>query len=466
MIEGEFPGLRPPVPGDQFTGSTARSWVEKINRIEERGFTGVPQVGIAVTCEDDGSYPDVDDSPMAFPFAWLHLFDKAEGTLPVAKVSTQAEHEFLRENLVVSAKKSGPPDGYALSRVLRFKDDESADAVGSPNPKHEYIPAGKIVVVTFWNNHFWMSPLVSSRAMVCIVGAGGIEASTDSGPSVGMVKPLIVDNSAVPPVFKELEPEIPCYNWKRVPIRGGARVWVDEDRFGSLFVVSHESMCKAEWIKFRYVPGQGFTNLLAHYSGPSPVGVGEVPDIDYPLGEPCDEADVMAFCDENTGRYQAVATESAMLGESEQMNIVNSLAFDGCGINYVVQPARVFPCQSQPSLVQITPDLVEREVITGAALQEAIEGCEGTCEYSWNEALQDWTLPSSPQSLCGDGCECGPPPSAPGSFDGETVIVPCVRSDGQTPRPARLFFSSERVLVCSFMAYSGFEIPLAECPEY
>ena len=230
--------------------------------------------------------------------------------------------------------------------------------------------------------------------------------------------------------------------------------------------VAEPPVCTAKWIKFRYVPGTGYTNLLAFYSGSDPTAGGGTPEIDYPLGEPCDEADVMAFCDENTGRYQAVSTESAMLGESEEMNIVNSLAFDGCGINYVYQPARVFPCQSQPSLAQITPDLVEREVITGAALQEAIEGCSGECEYTWDGELDAW-IKTSESDVCGPGCECGPAPVGPPGFGEPSVVtVPCVRSDGQTPRPARLFFSSERVLVCSFLAYHGFEIPLAECPEY
>ena len=219
--------------------------------------------------------------------------------------------------------------------------------------------------------------------------------------------------------------------------------------------IAEPPACPAEWIKFRYTHGIGYDGILDFWGGTDP-SVDGAPTIEYPLGQPCDSADVMAFCDPDSGNYIAVSTESAMLGASTQMNIVNSLAFDGCGINYIYQPARVFPCRSEPALININPALTSVSILTGVALLLPIEGCTGVCTYERVEG--EWVLLSS---TCSSGCICGPLPP----YEGIPIIeVPCVREDGLTPRSGTLEFTSSTAWVCGLIAGSGSSIPLAECP--
>lgn len=230
--------------------------------------------------------------------------------------------------------------------------------------------------------------------------------------------------------------------------------------------IAERGRCKAKWIKFQYTSGAGYTGLLDHWSGTDPTEGGETPTIEYPLGEPCDDAEVMAFCDENTGNYQAISTEAAMLGPATTMNVMQALAFDGCGINYTYQSAKVFPCQSEPAMISTSPSLTSQSVLTGMQFLDAIEACEGTCEYTWSESLEAWSLTGGSDSACGEGCVCGPAPTdPPGAGDPTVVEVSCVRSDGLTPRDASFCFGTATVLVCSAAAGSPSCVPLAECPD-
>ncbi len=219
---------------------------------------------------------------------------------------------------------------------------------------------------------------------------------------------------------------------------------------------------KARWIKFRYTPGgSGDYDILSYWEGDDPKSCGEYVNMQFPVGEPCEECDVIAFYDPMTDSYQAIVSPSAMVGEPEDMPIVQAMSFDGCGINYIMQTAKVFPCGSDPGLVSSQPDMVATEVLSGVQLVAPIPECESVCRYEWNGT--QWNQTASCGS--GSGCTCASITlDPPGPGDPTVQEFPCDRDDGQTPSPGSLTFTSVTILVCGAGAGGGYSIPLTECP--
>lgn len=223
------------------------------------------------------------------------------------------------------------------------------------------------------------------------------------------------------------------------------------------WVIVEAERKKARFIKFRY-PAE---SLLDHWYGEDPTECNAL-DVEYPLGEPCADSDVLAFYDPVTDTYQAMSTPSAMLGPSEAMNIVQAMAFDGCGINYTVQQARVFPCGSDPSLIEIEPELTPVNVLSSAGLQDTQSNCPDPCTYTWNEGTSEWDL-TAPCSGESSGCDCGPAPSEPPGVwndNSTTYDAPCTSTS-----TTGLSFTAAVVYVCATEPLSPTVIPITdECP--
>jgi hypothetical protein len=220
--------------------------------------------------------------------------------------------------------------------------------------------------------------------------------------------------------------------------------------------------CKAKWIKFRYTPGGGSITVDEFFDGPDPTDCGSV-TVEYPLGEPCVASDVLAFHDPNTDTYQAIASESAMIGPAETLNIITAMAFDGCGINYVRQAAKVFPCGSEPAMLDTSPTLVPVNVLTSAGIQNTVTDCEATCEYTWNAGTEEWEL-TTPCSGPAVDCDCGAAPEIPpGEWNDNATTF---SADCTSTAATGLAFAAATVYVCSTEAASSTVIPLTEeCPE-
>jgi hypothetical protein len=216
---------------------------------------------------------------------------------------------------------------------------------------------------------------------------------------------------------------------------------------------------KARWIKVRYTTeGSGSPDVLDYWNGEDPESCGAEVTVEYPLGEPCIDADVIAFYDPFTDTYQAISSESAMLGPAETMDIVQAMAFDGCSINFVKQQAKVFPCGSEPDLITISPEFTTVDVLTGADFEYSAQTCDTTASWSWNEGTSTWDVVTP----CESGCTATSPPTLPpGPWNDFAVSheSPCTRQV-----ITGLQFAKAVVDVCSFATTSPDIIPITNCP--
>lgn len=219
--------------------------------------------------------------------------------------------------------------------------------------------------------------------------------------------------------------------------------------------VTHVENRRARWIKFQYlVETPSNITIDEYWDGEDPEACGQAIDIDYPLGTPCTDSDIVASYDPKTSRYKAVSSESAMLGPAEDMDIMQAASFDACGINYIKQSAKVFPCGSEPSLIEIAPDLVSVDVLTDAGFATTEEPCGTNCMWTWNGTWQKF-------ADCRTGCTCGPAPTLPpGEWNdyGVSYELPCVEPI------TGLRFARSTIQVCSFMTTYPVTIPTNPCP--
>jgi len=218
---------------------------------------------------------------------------------------------------------------------------------------------------------------------------------------------------------------------------------------------------RARWIEFRFlVATPSDITIISFWDGEDPEACLQDIDVDYPLGTPCVDSDVVASYDPKTYRYKAVSSESAMLGPPDTVTMIQAIAFDGCGINYIVQSAKVF-CTGEPDLLNTSPDLVAVEVLSGVQLLAPIAECANVCRYEWNG--DTWIQTQTCES--GSGCTCASRTLDPPGVGDPTVLeFPCDRDDGLTPRPGSLDFSTTTILVCGTSSGSGYSIPLTTCP--
>lgn len=216
---------------------------------------------------------------------------------------------------------------------------------------------------------------------------------------------------------------------------------------------------RARWIKFRFLAETpSDISILDYWEGEDPEACNMDVDVQYPLGQPCIDSDVVACYDPFTFTYRAISSESAMLGPAETMDIVQAMAFDECGINYMKQQARVFPCGSQPTLIQITPTLTSVDVLTGADFEYTAQTCSTSASWSWNSSTSTWDVVTP----CEAGCTATSVPALPpGPWNGFAVshTSPCTR---QTI--TGLQFSKSVVQVCAFMTTGPDIIPITQCP--
>jgi hypothetical protein len=227
---------------------------------------------------------------------------------------------------------------------------------------------------------------------------------------------------------------------------------------------------RARWIKFRYlVDTPSDITIDEFWDGEDPEACEQDIDVDYPLGVPCVDSDVVASYDPKTYRYKAVSSESAMLGPPDTIDVLNAMAFDGCGINYISQSVKVF-CAGEPDLLSTEPDLTSVEVLSSASLLPPIAECDNVCRYEWSgDGGGGGSWVQTETCASGSGCTCArrvlDPPADP-IFPGADWIqeFPCDRDDNATPRPGSLDFGSVNILVCGSTSGSGYSIPLTVCP--
>lgn len=228
------------------------------------------------------------------------------------------------------------------------------------------------------------------------------------------------------------------------------------------WVVVETDKKKARWIKFNFDPGTPEAAVIvdAFWEGENPTPCESV-DVQWPLGQPCKESAVIAFYDPNTDKYQAVDTPASTLGVAESIDVMQSLAFDGCTINYIKSPAKVF-CTGDPGLINTEPLLVSTSVLSNVILRPSVAECANVCRYEWNGST--WML--TEKCASGSGCTCASRELEPPV--GEDPLFqefPCDRDDGLTPGPGGLDFYSKFINVCSFSDVSGvYTIPIIPCP--
>lgn len=227
--------------------------------------------------------------------------------------------------------------------------------------------------------------------------------------------------------------------------------------------------CKARWIKFEYTTGEenDIVEPTAFYDGPDPSECGDV-EVEYPCGEPLCDSEVIAFYDPNTGKYQAVTTPAAMLGEPVTHSVVRSIANDDCGVEVGTTEYKMFPNSCNPSIdtsvvelgtetpvvVSISSDACGNisyayqnirgficgnevefadfdinfdgvEFVTAAAFGPPSCSGEATYRIGLNVGLSTWQLVTP----CEDGCE-SEPPALPDSIPTPETFetVPCSSS--------------------------------------
>jgi hypothetical protein len=216
---------------------------------------------------------------------------------------------------------------------------------------------------------------------------------------------------------------------------------------------------RARWIKFRYEVGSSESiSVDEFWEGEDPEACGDTVTVEYPLGQPCVDSDVVACYDPFTFTYKAISSESAMLGPASTIDVVQSMAFDDCGIDYTKQSVRVFPCGTQPSVVSIAPTLVSVDVLTGADFEMGTETCDTAATWSWNEGTSAWDVVTA----CESGCTATSPPTLPpGEWNSFAVSheSPCTRSV-----ITGLEFTKSVVQVCASMTTTADVIPITNCP--
>jgi hypothetical protein len=222
---------------------------------------------------------------------------------------------------------------------------------------------------------------------------------------------------------------------------------------------------KARWIKFRFSAATpSLITAVTFWEGYDPESCDQSIAVEYPLGQPCVDSDVVACYKPETDVYVAISSESAMLGPPEEMDFINAMGYDdtGCAINYVRQSIKAFPCGSEPEFTSTEPTLDSVDVITSATLVPPVAECEGYAEYTWNPGTYVWDLTTP----CASGCVSTPPsgiPDDPG-VAGSPVPSPCSNAPGNPASPGYLSFAKSSILVCSATSISGSTIQLVECP--
>lgn len=135
-------------------------------------------------------------------------------------------------------------------------------------------------------------------------------------------------------------------NTLSVPVHVDDELVVTKTIQGFYVTVSH-SPCRAKWIKFAY-SFEGTVTVDAFYDGSDPTECGTITVI-YPLGEPCDGDNVIAFYNPNEDEYVAIATESAMMGTPTPRNMPTTVDPSSCGIAVTKEQFRMFPSLCEPA---------------------------------------------------------------------------------------------------------------------
>lgn len=223
--------------------------------------------------------------------------------------------------------------------------------------------------------------------------------------------------------------------------------------------------CRAKWIKFAYDPeGSGSVTADAWYDGANPNNC-EI-TVAYPLGEPCVPCNVIAFWDPNTGNYQAIATENAMLGLPSTMDVITAVAMAGCGLAYISQGIKAVPCGGDPVVGSSTPALTYVPVLTSAAIATESHSCSSTCTFIFdgvNDPAGEWRVY---RSYCDAGCECPPAPASPPSGGLEAPLedriyeAACVSA---SPTSGSLVFNQCFIGICDYGGCGLLEIPIEYC---
>jgi hypothetical protein len=229
---------------------------------------------------------------------------------------------------------------------------------------------------------------------------------------------------------------------------------------------------RARWIKFAFsAESPDNISVDAYWEGEDPEACGDTVTVEYPLGQPCVDSDVVACYDPFTFTYKAITSQSAMLGPAEEMDIIQYVKFTTCGLDYIKQTAKVFPCGSVPTLETTTPELVDLNVVTSASMSpyalnftnatisvcayipiaataipitdcDPPPPCENYCRYEWlpNPAHDpdadppDGLPPFSWQQTasCAAGCECV---TESGDFPAPDPGDPLIKEFPCTPEP-------------------------------
>jgi hypothetical protein len=176
-----------------------------------------------------------------------------------------------------------------------------------------------------------------------------------------------------------------------------------------------------------------------------------------------DGTEAWAFYKPEDHQYEAISTESALLGPPVKMSMVHSMEFDGCDLTYTKSLVAVF-CAESPQLLTTKPTFQTISVVTGAyatgsqicmvtaripvcdvQLGEVfcIDICPMLCEcpefyalpdtcdpppcytypcsYRWSATLSEWVQYED----CPLNCYCADPPLTPGEFDGQIITTQC-----------------------------------------
>jgi hypothetical protein len=153
--------------------------------------------------------------------------------------------------------------------------------------------------------------------------------------------------------------------------------------------------------------------------------------------------------------YIPVSTQSALLGNPDDVSPITKLTSAGCRIDYEQQPTKGFKCKQPyvPGHVTIGTESTEfisnvvldetglcfnvKSVLTCTPAEDARTvcipvvncntppDCSGHAVFTWDEENTMWNLTTP----CPEGCIHIAPPS-PGNFPGQTIDIPCEDSMG------------------------------------
>ncbi len=238
----------------------------------------------------------------------------------------------------------------------------------------------------------------------------------------------------------------------------------------------------ARWITFTYEEGI-LPNPTSFCDGFDPTECGPI-TVNYPLGEPCDGSRVVAYYCPESNSYNAISTDSAMLGEpdivdlpigaesdpcgiafkslpfkvftqtcdavdaepdltvvklGETVPVVVGMSTDTCGkITYAYQNIKAFPCDNEgsptgPSFSDVSINLGGAKFLDGAASSFGGPDCSGSAEWTWN--LIDPNDPNTQGAWqlttpCPNGCTTSPPDASVPVGPGYTATTPCASSPG------------------------------------